>query len=478
MCLLEDSQPVCYCVPDYHGQLCELRYDDCESKFAKCENGGTCIDGINNFTCACPLNYSGDMCLDYNPTTSRTILTSQKTIVSISTAKTIPLPTMIYFTSQETPEKTEGVSTTPSIFQEVSTIPESPDVENFTSSTIESTSYPNLKNISIVNSRSNVTNVSRPKTTPEYPSIIEQDLTTSRIYLTAFSTAETSIGESVDFGTSTVPYSVEISDSGRTEAAETTRDSIASGETSKFDDRSTVFQISETSTTKVSSELPMSPSSPEVAPMTEFTRGDEEISTEFSRETTEFSESFATFFDGEARGFSGTERIESTVGGSVDDSSTDLTEASVETSFTTSGLPEVALTTRTSWGRDQNRYNCSDEKCRNVKCAKNATKCDCDSSDRCKNGPSIENAAFNGKSYVRQQVNIDGDGSLRIYCRLKTKAKSGVLLHAFFDDERYVLLYMEGGQLKFQFSCGLQTMLLGEIDSPINNGFDVDVEMR
>ena len=28
-CLQEDGIPVCYCVPDFHGKLCEERYDEC-----------------------------------------------------------------------------------------------------------------------------------------------------------------------------------------------------------------------------------------------------------------------------------------------------------------------------------------------------------------------------------------------------------------------------------------------------------------
>lgn len=104
--------------------------------------------------------------------------------------------------------------------------------------------------------------------------------------------------------------------------------------------------------------------------------------------------------------------------------------------------------------------------------------CDCSYQNNCRTTPSITNAAFNGKSYIRQEALIGENGTLQISLRLKTKSKSGILVHAFFDDERYVLLYMEIGQLKFQFSCGLQTMLFGEIDSPINNGFEVDIEMR
>ncbi|OAD59832.1 Protein eyes shut, partial [Eufriesea mexicana] len=75
ICLFEDERPICYCVPDYHGALCELKYDDCESKFANCQNGGTCIDGINSFTCACPTYYSGPFCNvhDLPSTTSSTL---------------------------------------------------------------------------------------------------------------------------------------------------------------------------------------------------------------------------------------------------------------------------------------------------------------------------------------------------------------------------------------------------------------------
>lgn len=94
MCLLEDDRPVCYCVPDYHGALCELRYDDCESKFAQCDNGGTCIDGINSFTCSCPLNYGGPMCeYSFSSTTALEMEGTSERGTSLVTATTaIVLP--------------------------------------------------------------------------------------------------------------------------------------------------------------------------------------------------------------------------------------------------------------------------------------------------------------------------------------------------------------------------------------------------
>jgi len=83
-------------VPDYHGALCELKYDDCESKFARCENGGTCVDGINSFTCSCPSGYAGPMCEhNFSTITAATEInpfeetSSTKTTISITAPKTL-----------------------------------------------------------------------------------------------------------------------------------------------------------------------------------------------------------------------------------------------------------------------------------------------------------------------------------------------------------------------------------------------------
>uniref|UniRef100_A0A8C5REK9 Slit guidance ligand 2 n=1 Tax=Laticauda laticaudata TaxID=8630 RepID=A0A8C5REK9_LATLA len=47
----------CACADGFEGENCEVNIDDCEDN--DCENNATCIDGINNYTCLCPPEYTG-----------------------------------------------------------------------------------------------------------------------------------------------------------------------------------------------------------------------------------------------------------------------------------------------------------------------------------------------------------------------------------------------------------------------------------
>uniref|UniRef100_A0AAQ5XFC5 Slit homolog 1 protein n=1 Tax=Amphiprion ocellaris TaxID=80972 RepID=A0AAQ5XFC5_AMPOC len=50
----------CACAFGFHGTFCEVNVDDCEAH--GCENGATCVDGVGNYTCLCPPNYTGLFC--------------------------------------------------------------------------------------------------------------------------------------------------------------------------------------------------------------------------------------------------------------------------------------------------------------------------------------------------------------------------------------------------------------------------------
>ncbi|CAN7998902.1 unnamed protein product [Ixodes hexagonus] len=51
----------CFCVPDYHGTRCESRYDECIPG-SPCHNGGTCIDGVDDYSCSCNPDFTGKFC--------------------------------------------------------------------------------------------------------------------------------------------------------------------------------------------------------------------------------------------------------------------------------------------------------------------------------------------------------------------------------------------------------------------------------
>ncbi|KAA0722348.1 Slit -like protein 2 protein [Triplophysa tibetana] len=52
----------CVCPDGFEGDECEINIDDCEDN--DCENNSTCVDGINNYTCLCSPEYTGELCED------------------------------------------------------------------------------------------------------------------------------------------------------------------------------------------------------------------------------------------------------------------------------------------------------------------------------------------------------------------------------------------------------------------------------
>uniref|UniRef100_G3PUT6 Slit homolog 2 (Drosophila) n=1 Tax=Gasterosteus aculeatus aculeatus TaxID=481459 RepID=G3PUT6_GASAC len=48
----------CVCAEGFEGDSCEINFDDCEDN--DCENNSTCVDGINNYTCMCSPEYTGE----------------------------------------------------------------------------------------------------------------------------------------------------------------------------------------------------------------------------------------------------------------------------------------------------------------------------------------------------------------------------------------------------------------------------------
>ncbi|XP_051158584.1 protein eyes shut-like [Leptopilina boulardi] len=409
ICLFEDFQPICYCVPDYHGVLCELKYDDCAAKFAKCENGGTCIDGINSFTCSCPVQYAGEMCTKYIGFNISTIDYPKLPATTINPIETITSVTLTQ----------ENIITSSSIFTDF----------NFTTTTDSSQPISTVKSLIDISKINFNFTMDIDQVTPRQ-NITETDIfgnfsqqtTTTEIYGKSFNGNTIFIEETTNslfetMPTTTISSNFSILTTDQKNLLETT--SIDEGmSTTAIDDKISVL----TTTTTMS-----------VTPFTESNILTSEFSTIINNSL--------------------------------------ITESFSKPSFTT--VQSIFPST------DGHLFACNIQQCANISlCLFNFTKCDCSYENNCKLTSSIKNAAFNGKSYIRQQVPFEKNDTFHISLTIRTKAKSGIIIHSYFDDERFILLYVEMGQLKFQFSCGLQTMLFGEIDSPINSGFNVNIEMR
>ncbi|XP_078664899.1 uncharacterized protein LOC144907570 [Branchiostoma floridae x Branchiostoma belcheri] len=59
-CVDVDNTYSCDCDLGYEGDHCETNTDDCDG--VTCQTGGTCVDGISTYSCDCDLGYEGDHC--------------------------------------------------------------------------------------------------------------------------------------------------------------------------------------------------------------------------------------------------------------------------------------------------------------------------------------------------------------------------------------------------------------------------------
>lgn len=50
----------CLCVDGFAGKHCEVDIDECQS--GPCRNGATCTQYVDSYTCTCPLGFSGFNC--------------------------------------------------------------------------------------------------------------------------------------------------------------------------------------------------------------------------------------------------------------------------------------------------------------------------------------------------------------------------------------------------------------------------------
>ncbi|CAK9831479.1 Protein eyes shut [Anthophora retusa] len=522
VCLFEDERPVCYCVPDYHGALCELKYDDCESKFANCENGGTCIDGINSFTCACPTFYSGPFC-NVHDLPSTTFSTFGETFETDNDRTTTPF-TLFSPKSSTLPDSEASSLMTISTTAQSSTSSRStsrlytkwyPFTET-TLSTLDRNGI-NVFSSSTGSSSSSSSSSSSGSSTESTPTFVTNvssiySVTGKEMSQTETVSLEPRILSTILSEVSSVTSTIKIEAEYLTQKSihnETTATEViyqenggktfaSISDTSPYEESSTIGYVSSTG------YYPTITTSFEKTTEEPTTIRSERSSSSFSTITS--PSSFMEFWQNKSSE-SSTPMIEvpKTTPYTFTDkwTSTQLTRSSsTETesptsvlpnisSSVTSGSPTKAIFDEYTTDNEREQFSTKTEspatlkspvttECHGTLCS--STTCNCSRHENCKPGPSIKRAAFNGRSYARQHVDVEisngNNATLRIFVRLRTSFKDGIILHVYFDDEKYALVYLEYGSLKFQFSCGLETMLLGEIDSPIDNGYEADIDTR
>lgn len=85
----------------------------------------------------------------------------------------------------------------------------------------------------------------------------------------------------------------------------------------------------------------------------------------------------------------------------------------------------------------------------------------------------IQNAAFSGDSYLTHQISDKSE--IKVEIVTKTLSSSGLILYCNLGQNAYMTLYILDGLLKFQFSCGIQTMVLSELRIMVNNGYEMKI---
>ena len=83
----------CQCTTGYEGDNCENNIDDCIG--VTCENGGNCIDGLNVYTCDCADGYSGEHCENVGKTVDLSLIS--KTQLNCLYAKLSPPHSKFFF---------------------------------------------------------------------------------------------------------------------------------------------------------------------------------------------------------------------------------------------------------------------------------------------------------------------------------------------------------------------------------------------
>ncbi|XP_069677103.1 protein eyes shut isoform X2 [Periplaneta americana] len=440
LCLVEDGVRVCYCVPDYHGDRCQFQYDECQLG-PRCLNGGTCLDGVDNFTCTCPPNLTGQFCecliIDPEHLNCTYIVPTTMT----TTITTLLPPIISEFPSSVTAKVPSTLSTTS--VSEITTKETEITYHVPSSQTLSWTSEYTTHSIT---STSEITS-----SAPTFTTALTETTTSSEMLsiptITGTVTSTTDVIESTTLSTDVrTPTKPSDSTEGLLTTAYTNKSEV-----------STATEESSTGTSIATNGIPTETASV-VSEQSTFTPA--VITTGETTPTTESPVTVSVPVTDEDRMYSSSSEYPtySTTLSTLD------TTAYMESSSSSTALPDCSITPCLNGGT-----------CIHTK---EGPQCVCKfgwEGALCQERVGIRVAAFTGQSYLSHRLGNSMGTHIEVAAR--TMAPTGVLLYAHLTPDMYMYLYLEDGLLKFQFSCGVQTMLFSEVQLRVNNGFDLAVQV-
>ncbi|XP_058820383.1 protein eyes shut [Topomyia yanbarensis] len=508
LCLVEENEPTCYCVPDFHGERCEYQYDECQlGPNPRCVNGGTCVDGVDEYFCTCPPDLTGANCeclITDNSNMDCNYTAPEMTTVEFGSSTEL-------FVSSISSIYTEGeaelgaISTISAVLKNASVSTFLPGLINTTHLITEEIGYSSSTPSTFVDGASKQsTEVTKLQS---ITSTVNVDAITTSKEIDSYPTQQTTLEGELGSETSAtaggwLEKSTQPTISVTGSADQKTVSSLDGGDLVTVYDREPSTFPTVTSTESAASgsitSRPVEVGQPnlttisvielETIPVT--TKTDHEFSSpDRSTETSSVEITLAPFFTEYPGPVSTTILLEDRETG---------TSQMPPVAYSTVTTSSTTRTTSYSRPTDIVITECDDTVCTNGgTCAMTPSgiKCHCDFryvGTFCDVPVSIQNAAFSKDSFLRHMIyrrnesgvlgaSIDQVLAIRVRFKAKFTSREGLIMLAAAegtDGSHYVALFLNKGLLQFQFSCGLQTMLLSEIEGPVNNGYEINIKVQ
>ncbi|XP_046961262.1 protein eyes shut-like [Vanessa cardui] len=464
LCVVEDGVRICYCVPDYHGERCELQYDECLLG-PRCMNGGTCIDGVDNFTCSCPPRLTGALCECF-------ILDDESYDCEYVSPTLHPVNNeTIVFTTTYSESTTAGSVTTIDFTKYNMSIDTGTSEVVPETSTWKTSSDPLAVITSVAITTEKSSTSTEIGTATNISKIDEPDLTTmitDTTLVTELATIKTDL--TTETITSLITQEIIESDNNKMETTTECIDSCVKHNVSTINlpPELTTVSSSETSsssiTAKQSTEVTLAI---EDYTTTKTTESATETVTSITEPTTKLEMDTTTT----------SPQLDLHTDKMFTDTPIDFTDYTYTASSTEIMESSTELDTTQTY---PSHSECTDFLCNNHGTCINGlhgSRCHClfNYGGRfCEEEIIIKSAAFDGNSFISHQVK--NSTSIAIQFNAKTLITDGQIMHVDIVKGSYMKLFMNSGLLKFEFSCGYQTMLLSELKTYVNKGYLMKIE--